>query len=199
MALQQIPTSMVAQDAGLVAAHVGAGALSRNNMSADAAIPAGVIWPYAGAAAPSGWLLANGNAVSRTTYASLFTAIGTTYGVGDGSTTFNLPDLTGRTVAGKESAATRLTSAGGGVDGATLGATGGGETHTLTSGQIPAHAHPLNSPNSYFLMRTSGGSVGLTAGSGLADTVSNTSNNTGGGSAHPNVQPTIVLNYVIKT
>ena len=199
MPLQQIPTSMVAQDAGLVAAHVAAGALARSNMSADAAIPAGVVWPYAGAAAPSGWLLADGSAVSRTTYATLFTAIGTTFGVGDGSTTFNVPDLKGRVPAGKEAVATRLTTGGGGVDGATLGATGGTDSHTLTSSQIPAHAHPLNSGNSYFLMRTTGGSVGLGAGTGLADTVTNPSNNTGGGSAHPNAQPTIVLNYIIKT
>ena len=48
-------------------------------------------------------------------------------------------------------------------------------------------------------MRTTGGAVGLTGGTGLADTVSNTSNNTGGGNAHPNVQPTLVLNYIIKT
>lgn len=59
-------------------------------------VPAGVLSPYAGSAAPSGWLLADGTAVSRTTYSALFTAISTTYGVGDGSTTFNLPDMRGR-------------------------------------------------------------------------------------------------------
>jgi microcystin-dependent protein len=161
--------------------------------------PPGVVLPYAGSAAPSSWLLCDGSAVSRTTYADLFAAISTAFGTGDGSTTFNLPDMKGRIPAGKEATATRLTSGGSGVDGATLGAVGGTETHTLTAGQIPAHAHPINNGNSYYLMRTSGGAVGLTGGTGLADTVSNTSNNTGGGSAHPNVQPTIVLNYIIKT
>lgn len=58
--------------------------------------------PYAGASAPAGWLLCYGQAVSRATYADLFTAIGTTYGVGDGSTTFNLPDMRGRTPLGKD-------------------------------------------------------------------------------------------------
>lgn len=166
-------------------------------------LPPGIMLPYAGSTAPSGWLLAYGQAVSRTTYAALFAIIGTTYGAGDGSTTFNLPDARGRVIAGKDNmggtAASRLTAAGSGVDGTTLGASGGAETHTLTSAQIPAHTHPLNGGNSYYLMRTSGGAVGLTSGTGLADTVTNTGSNTGGGSAHNNAQPTLVENYIIKT
>jgi len=161
--------------------------------------PPGVVLPYAGSSAPTNWLLCDGSAVSRTTYADLFTAISTTYGAGDGTTTFNLPDMKGRIPAGKEATATRLTSGAGGVDGGTLGAVGGVDSHTLTSAQIPSHTHNLNGANSYYLMRTSGGSVGLTAGTGLADVVSATAANSGGGSAHPNVQPTIVLNYIIKT
>lgn len=74
--------------------------------------PSGVILPFAGTAAPTGWLLCYGQAISRTTYAALFTVLGTTFGVGDGSTTFNLPDMRGRGVAGKDdmggSAASRL-------------------------------------------------------------------------------------------
>lgn len=62
--------------------------------------PPGVVVPYAGASAPTGWLLCDGSAVSRTTYAALFSAIGTQYGVGDGSTTFNLPDIRGRVPVG---------------------------------------------------------------------------------------------------
>lgn len=76
-------------------------------------IPSGMLAPFAGTTAPSGWFLCYGQAVSRTTYAALFTAIGTVYGIGDGSTTFNLPDLRGRTVAGQDdmggTAASRLT------------------------------------------------------------------------------------------
>jgi len=69
---------------------------------------AGLVVPYAGSSAPTGWLLCDGSAVSRTTYASLFTAISTTYGVGDGSTTFNLPNLKGRAIVGAGTAATKV-------------------------------------------------------------------------------------------
>lgn len=65
-------------------------------------IPAGAYLPFAGSTAPTGWLLCAGQAVSRTTYAALFAVVGTTYGIGDGSTTFNLPDLRGRVIAGKD-------------------------------------------------------------------------------------------------
>lgn len=72
----------------------------------------GTVLPFAGSAAPIGWLLCYGQAVSRTTYANLFAAIGTAYGAGDGSTTFNVPDLRGRVAAGKDdmggTAASRL-------------------------------------------------------------------------------------------
>src|SRR5688572_13958247 len=94
----------------------------------------GIAVPYAGSSAPTDWLLCDGSAVSRTTYANLFAVIGTTYGSGDGSTTFNLPDLRGRTVAGKDNmggaAANRITSGGSGIAGTTLGAVGGTQTHT---------------------------------------------------------------------
>lgn len=63
-------------------------------------VPTGAVMAFAMNGAPTGWLAANGNAVSRTTYATLFAAIGTTYGVGNGSTTFNLPDLRGYFVRG---------------------------------------------------------------------------------------------------
>lgn len=157
-------------------------------------VPAGVTLPFAGTVEPTGWLLCYGQAVSRTTYADLFAALGTTYGTGDGSTTFNLPDLRGRVPGGKDnmggSAASRLTSGGSGVNGATLGATGGAETHVLTTPQIPAHTHGGGATVLF------GGTAGATSyvGNGSATTGS-----TGGGGAHNNTQPTIVLNYIIKT
>lgn len=146
--------------------------------------------------APAGWLMCYGQAVSRTTYALLFTAIGTTYGTGDGSTTFNVPDLRGRVAAGKDdmggSAASRLTSTHFGTSAAALGAVGGSESHTLTSAQIPAHSHPVGD---------AGGGTGSASGGGkfFAGTgaSTNTANSTGGGNAHPNVQPTMVLNALI--
>jgi microcystin-dependent protein len=67
---------------------------------AEASIPTGTLTAFAGATAPSGWLMCDGSAISRSTYSDLFTVVGTTYGAGDGSTTFNLPDLRGRVPVG---------------------------------------------------------------------------------------------------
>lgn len=89
---------------------------------------AGIVMPFAGTTAPQGWLLCDGSAVSRTTYAELFSVIGTTYGAGDGSTTFNIPNLAGRVVIGSS-------------QNHALGTTGGSETVTLTVDQLPAHTH----------------------------------------------------------
>lgn len=93
--------------------------------------PTGIISPFGGATAPSGWLLCDGSAVSRITYASLFTVLGTTYGVGDGSTTFNLPDFTNKFARGN-----------------TPGAGAGSDTHT----------HPL-SANGAALYQMGGSSM----------------------------------------
>ena len=90
-------------------------------------VPTGVIFPYAGATAPDGYLMCDGTAVSRSTYATLFGVIGTSYGVGDGSTTFNVPDLRGRIGIGKDSGTFP-----------TLGGTGGAESRSL-----PSHTHTL--------------------------------------------------------
>jgi microcystin-dependent protein len=84
--------------------------------------------PFAGTTAPQGWMLCDGSAVSRTTYAALFAVIGTTYGEGDGETTFNIPNLAGRVVIGSSQSHA-------------LGTTGGSETVTLTADQLPAHTH----------------------------------------------------------
>lgn len=107
----------------------------------------GEVKMYAGSSAPSGWLFCYGQAISRTTYADLYAVIGTTYGAGNGSSTFNLPDCRGRVVAGKDNmggtSADRLTNIGGfgGVNGDILGATGGAESHALSVAQIPSHNH----------------------------------------------------------
>jgi microcystin-dependent protein len=107
----------------------------------NAILPVGVILPYGGSTAPAAWLLCDGSAKSRTTYASLFAAIGTSYGVGDGSTTFNVPDLRGRVPAGKDNMGGTglglLTSITMTPDGSTLGATGGAQTETLSLSQLP--------------------------------------------------------------
>ena len=160
-------------------------------------IDAGTVVPWAKSSAPTGWLECDGSAVSRSTYADLFTAIGTTYGAGDGSSTFNLPDIRGRAIAGKDnmggSAANRLTS-GSTIDGATLGTAGGGQTHTLTTGELAAHNHVSGSTST---QHDGGNSRNVM---GAWDFAGNDVNpNAGSGTAHANVQPTIVLNYIIKT
>jgi microcystin-dependent protein len=161
-------------------------------------VPSGSLVGYGGTAAPAGWLLCDGSAVSRTTYASLFSAISTTYGVGDGSSTFNLPDLRGRVIAGQDdmggAAASRLTTAAGGVDGATLGAVGGSQTHTLTTAQIPSHTHTYDKPSGTFSY--AGGEF---SASGGTITAAQATGSAGSGNAHPIVQPTLVANYIIKT
>jgi microcystin-dependent protein len=109
--------------------------------------PVGMVSPFAGTTAPTGWLLCYGQAVSRTTYSALWTLIGTTYGSGDGVNTFNLPDTRGRVIAGLDnmggSAASRLTST---VLTAsnTMGATGGAQTHALSNGENSSHSHTMS-------------------------------------------------------
>jgi microcystin-dependent protein len=185
-------------------------------------VPIGTIVDYAGSTEPNGWLFCYGQAVSRTTYADLFTALSTTYGVGDGSTTFNLPDCRGRVVAGQDdmggSSANRLTNQSGGLNGDTLGAVGGSETHTLSTAESAAHTHTGTTASDGAHTHTTGSQAGQQAGGGVATnqnfqaaspgiaTSSNgahthtfTSDSTGGGGAHNNVQPTIILNKIVYT
>lgn len=180
---------------------------------ATGTVPPGVGADYWGSTAPSGWLLCYGQEVSRTTYARLFAKIGTTYGIGNNSTTFNLPDKRGRVTVGKDDmggvSADRLTNQTGGLDGDTLGATGGAETHTLTEAQMPAHNHKLVAEtnttstlasNDYISERANYGGGNDYILSGLSSTAPTVgiSASTGGGGAHNNVQPSIVANYIIK-
>lgn len=179
-------------------------------------VPSGAVSPYAGASEPTGWLFCRGQTISRTTYAALFAAIGTTYGAGDGSTTFTLPDLRGRVVAGQDdmggTSANRLTGLSGGVDGDVLGAAGGAETHTLTEAQLAAHRHfvaaavstSVGSPtlsNTQQVAQTNntGGNGTYNLQGTSPDATVGRSSSTGNGDAHNNVQPTIILNYIIKT
>lgn len=205
-----------ATSAGATAAgNIGALAVANNLSdvaSASAALsnifPSGIVVPFAGSSAPTGWTLCFGQAVSRSTFSTLFSAIGTTYGIGDGSTTFNLPDLRGRLIAGVDSmggsAANLITNAVCGIAGTTLGAAGGnqalhGHTHTA-SVTDPGHVHSIiyggdgaatgtlqRTTNNFGTVNTNSATTGIT--------VSNTS--TGAGSSQ-NVQPTMMLNYIIK-
>lgn len=149
--------------------------------------PTGSIKAWPAASAPLGYLLADGSAVSRSTYAALFALISTTYGTGDGATTFNVPNLKGKVIVGYNSAETEFDA---------LGETGGAKTHTLTIPEMPAHTHG-NKGNS---AATGGGYMVPQQLNATTDVAfSNSTASTGGGGAHNNLQPYIALNYIIKT
>jgi microcystin-dependent protein len=184
--------------------HIKDGAVTAAKLDSAAVsvlMPTASLMPYAGSSAPTGYLLCDGAAISRTTYSSLFGIVGTTYGVGDGSTTFNIPDLRGRVIAGQDdmggTSANRLTGQSGGLNGDNLGATGGAETHLLTAAQsgLPSHNHASG-------VRASNNNYDTGSGNGTLQGTGIDTGNTGGtdaSSAHNNVQPTIILNYIIKT
>lgn len=155
-------------------------AVTPGKQSADGRLPAGTMAMFAGATAPTGWLLCQGQAVSRTTNAALFAAIGTTWGNGDGSTTFGLPDLRGRAPIGA--------GTGPSLTARTLGATGGAETHQLTIPEMPAHTHTFGTSGS--------GGGGISSGGQSAPAATSS---VGSGNAHNNMQPFAVVNYIIKT
>ena len=114
------------------------GTLPEGMLPTGGYLPPGIVVSYAGTSAPTGWLLCDGAAVSRVTYLTLFTIIGTTYGVGDGATTFNVPNLKGRVPVGHDAAQTEFDA---------LGKTSGAKTHTLSSSEMPVHTHTQDSHN----------------------------------------------------
>lgn len=232
--------------------------------------PTGMIAPFAGTSAPSGWLICDGSTVSRASYPGLFavlnptlatftvtiaspglvtqtahglatgdsiyitttgalptglaintrywvirndansywlattqanallgtkintsgsqsgthTAKGSAYGIGDGSTTFTLPSIKGNVVVGKDQSQTEF---------AGLGQTGGAKTHTLVTGEMPAHSHD-STVNSSGVVGTSGVQYNNNGAGGMLQT-----STVGGGGAHNNIQPYVTLNYIIKT
>lgn len=155
-------------------------------------VPPGALVPYAGSTSPPGWLIADGATVNRVTYAALFTAIGTAYGSGDGSTTFGLPDLRGRVPVGVDAGAGRASGAGG------RGAAGGAQAHTLTDSEIPAHQHA-------FPYAVAGVAVGTGTNNGMLDPNAHTVNTSaqtatvGSGQPHNNMPPFLTITFLIKT
>lgn len=158
----------------------------------------GTIKIHASNTPPTGWLICDGSAVSRTTYAQLFVVVGVNFGVGDGSTTFNLPDLRGKVPVGRDSGQTEFD---------VLGETGGEKTHTLTAQELPDHNHGLPmaigaSANNTTDVPARGTGPG-DASFRNRDTSIYTSATYGsvaisGSRAHNNLQPYISLNYIIK-
>jgi microcystin-dependent protein len=155
--------------------------------------PTGSVIAFAGSTAPTNWLLCNGTTVSRTTYAALFALIGTTYNTGgEAGTDFRLPNLLGRVPVGLDAGQAEFDA---------LAETGGAKTHTLTTTEIPSHTH---AQNNFGVAPVAGGfptANGFVQGGAGADAQGGGrgNGNTGGGGAHNNLQPYLVLNYIIKT
>ena len=179
--------------------------------------PIGEMTIWGTSTAPTGWLICDGSAVSRSTYSALFGVLSTTYGVGDGSTTFNLPNLKGRVPVGRDATQSEFD---------TLAETGGSKTSALTSGNLPAHTHTASSTSSSSTSLTNGSSVVITGtgnalllngAQGLATygpynaaamsaststststSVSGGGNGTATGDAFSNLPPYIALNFIIR-
>jgi microcystin-dependent protein len=186
--------------------------------------PSGVILQYGGSAPPANWLICDGTAVSRGTFSALFSVLGTVYGAGDGSTTFNLPDLRDRVPVGKSG--TKALGSTGGASTVTLGLSnlpahnhgGGVHAHSISD---PGHAHSSNTSVEYAQDASSGGGAskggaiwGTTtpnvrftngvivnpAGTGIGISNSGTIISTEGSNApHENMPPYLTVNHIIKT
>jgi len=167
---------------------------SQLNTVVSYTVPTGGVLLYtAGPLPDGGWLFCDGSAVSRSTYANLFSVIGTNYGAGNGSTTFNVPDMKSRVPVGADPDVSIFN---------TLGNTGGAISHTLTAAQMPVHSHDLDM---YETVAEDPG-YGLDINAGFVNRViiqgfpsTNLIADTGGGEAHNNLQPYNVFLYIIKT
>lgn len=152
------------------------------NNKAVPVMPVGCVIPFAGAAAPTGWLLCQGQAISRTTYAQLFSVIGTTYGSGDGKTTFNLPDMRGRVAVGS--------------DANSLGTLIGSNMVAISGEQNGPHNHKVYNFNA------TGGTTPCPplefnpAWTGYAANIY--TDTSGNGAPHENRQPSLYLHHIIK-
>ncbi len=141
-------------------------------------VPVGAMMEFGGPTAPNGWVLCYGQAISRTTYSALFAVLGTTFGAGDGSTTFNVPDRRGRVSVGQDNmggtAANRVTQAGSGINAINVGAVGGDQI-------LQGHTHTVIDPGHTHVAVSNGGTASILVGYG----VNNSGQNTGYGFTIP--------------
>lgn len=163
--------------------------LNGNALTASNGVPIATVLAYSGNEIPAGYLLCDGSAVSRTTYAALLDVIGVTYGVGDGLYTFNIPDLRGRVIVGPDPTNENISDAWA----QTIGGYGGEEKHTQTINEMPQHDHNVNNE-----IGGSGGTLVARAAVNNTATLSDKTGKTGGGQAFNVVQPSLVINYIIK-
>lgn len=192
---------------------------ARVNQNFAVACFSGEVRMYGSDVAPSGWLLCDGASYLRLEYPDLFAVIGVSFGSADGSH-FNVPNINGRVVVGKDSSDATFQN---------IGNSGGSKTHTLTTAEIPSHYHSVDPPNTisgghtadhshwYHLgdpnKASSTDNTGTAFGNAWGQNTAGASNshqhwldigifnsgNTGSGGAHNNLQPYLVLNYIIKT
>ena len=175
------------------------------NLTGIEGIPTATIVPWSSASVPSGFLECNGAAVSRTTYSALFAIVGTTYGAGDGSSTFNVPDLQDNVAVGK-SPGKALASTGGANTVSSSGNVGGSTANaTLSTSQLASHSHPGGGnagppgagpsgvvPRRFFIPASTGNSG---SGGGHSHNMSATFS----GNATSVLQPYLTVIYIIKT
>ncbi|ASM62297.1 minor tail protein [Arthrobacter phage Nightmare] len=150
---------------------------------------AGVISIFGGTVPPPGWMLCDGAAISRTTYADLFAAIDVVYGAGNGTTTFNVPDFRGRVPVGYDATQTEFDS---------LGETGGAKTHTLTVNEMPTHNHIIKGYQGVDNKDFSGNNGAFAAADAATVAYDQQTQSAGGGAAHNNLQPYSVVQYIIS-
>ena len=195
------------------ASPISGSAIANNSISAtelntalqQSLAPVGSLMMFAGSSAPSGWLFCNGSAISRTTYSGLFAVLGVEFGAGDTTTTFNIPDFRGRVPIG--------VGTGSGLTARYLSDSAGNETVQLQTAELPSHNHTITDPGHYHSVSgASSGGVGATSllrsanaadgtypvGTGVATTGITQTNNRGSNQPHNNMQPYLVVNYIIK-
>ena len=177
------------------------------NLTGIEGIPTATIVPWSSSSVPTGFLECDGAAVSRSTYSALFAIVGTTYGAGDGASTFNVPDLQDNVAMGKSG--TKALASTGGANTVSITATGnvGGSTAnaTLSTAQLASHSHPAN---------TTGNPEGNPGGTATQIRPGGTTGNTGSGSGHQHnmsatfsgdavagsiLHPYLTIIYIIKT